>query len=98
MVTFEFKIEYDKQEFKAKKRQAAVSVISILEAILSIQAIANPQIVLNPRLHAPQLLKQANARLENLEKAVDFQQMIMQCWRCHNDECHNKNNLCYVDL
>ena len=24
--------------------------------------------------------------------------MIMQHWRCHNDGCHNQNNLCYVDL
>ncbi len=22
----------------------------------------------------------------------------MQHWRCHNDKCHNQNNLCYVDL
>jgi len=108
VVTFEFKIEYDKQEFKAKKRQAAAAaMINPMEANPSGQIVPNlsGQTVPNPnpnpnsnsRLRAPQLLEQANARLENLEKAVEFQRMIQQRWRCHNNGCRNQNNLCYVD-
>ena len=69
MMTFEFKLEYDKQEFKIKKKQAAAAVINSVEANLPQQTISN----LNSQLHALQLLKQANTHLENLERAVDFQ-------------------------
>ncbi len=90
VITFEFKLEYDKQEFKAKKKQA--TVIAELNPAMSEQVTA-----LNSRLRAPRLLEQANTRLGNIEKAGDFQRTIMQRWRCHNSECRNQNNLCYVD-
>ena len=77
-----------------KKKQAAAAVVNPAEANLPEQTILN----LNSQLCAPQLLEQANTCLENLERAVDFQRMIMQHWKCHNDGCCNQNNLCYVDL
>ena len=92
-MTFEFKLEYDKQEFKIKKKQAAAAIINFAEANLPEQTISNS----NSQLHASQLLEQVNACLENVERAVEFQQIIMQWWKCHNNECHNQNNFCYVD-
>ena len=44
------------------------------------------------------MLEQVNICLENLEKANDFQQIIIQHWKYYNDECCNQNNLYYVNL
>ena len=41
VVTFKFKLEYDKQEFKMKKKQAAAAIINPAEANLPEQTILN---------------------------------------------------------
>ena len=41
-VMFKFKVEYDKQEFKAKKKHAAAAITNSAEANPSEQAVPNP--------------------------------------------------------
>ena len=78
VVTFKFKIKYDKQKFKMKKKQAAAAVVN--SAVNSVKTNLSKSTILNSnqhhsnsQLHALQLLKQVNTCLENVERAVEFQ-------------------------
>jgi hypothetical protein len=98
VVTFEFKLEYDKQEFKAKKNHAATAATAATAGLPEANSIIpEPPTSQNSRLRAPHLLESTNARLENIQRSGDCQRAIMQRWKCHNDGCRNQNNLCYVD-
>ena len=46
VVTFEFKLEYDKQELKTKKKQAAASIINVIVINITeaISSEANPAV------------------------------------------------------
>ena len=101
VITFEFKIKYDKQKFKTKKKQAAVIIATVIFTVTDVTAdlseISEQSTVLNSWHHASELLEHTNIHLENLERADDHQQTIMQHWKYHNDQCCNQNNICYVD-
>ena len=77
VIMFEFKIEYDKQEFKTKKKQAAVTVTAATATVTDITAgllkISEQSTVLNSQHCAPELLEHMNIHLENLERADDHQ-------------------------
>src|SRR5438034_2105262 len=52
VITFEFKIKYDKQKFKTKKKQAAVISVIVTDITADLSEISEQSTVLNSQLHA----------------------------------------------
>jgi len=75
VIIFEFKIEYNKQKFKIKKKQAAIITVAVTvtDITADLSEISEQSTVLNFQLHVSQLLEQVSIYLENLQKADNFQ-------------------------
>ncbi len=43
------------------------------------------------------LLEQTRSRATNLENASNINKQLINYWQCHDKQCNNKNNYCFIN-